>query len=195
MKRPLVVVAALAVLTLIFASSHRALAQDDTPQPYPSADPHTYDDPAMHFQAPKGYHLIARRLLSVDELGDPQIVAGWVKDPGQQDMRAITISVEQFQGSVDDYKTTVSNEIRSKLADAIVANQQRTQTPNGMPAYFLSVTSGSGFNGQKIFELIWADGTRGVSISISGALGSLKEDEARKALANVSAVRYPLGRL
>jgi hypothetical protein len=194
MKRSLAVIALSALVAIVLGSSHSVRAQD-TPQPYPSADPHTYDDPAMHFEAPKDYYLVERRLLSVDDLGDPQTVAVWVKNPGRQDLRTLTISMEQYTGDVDQYETNVSNDVRTKIDDAIVANKVRTTTPNGMPAYFLSITSGSGFEGQKQYELIWSDGVRGVSITVSGRLGDLQADEARATVANVSAVRYPSGRL
>ena len=195
MKRPFVLLALFAASLLAFGGSHRAVAQDDTPAPYPSADPHTYDDPAMHFEAPKDYYLIARRVIAAADLGDSQVVAAWVKSPNTQDQRMLAISVEQYEGNVDQYETNVENEVRTKIDDALVANKKRTQTPNGMPAYFLSITSGSGFDGKKIYELIWSDGTRGVTIAISGRLGSLEEAEARAAVSNVSAVRYPNARL
>jgi hypothetical protein len=197
MKRPLVVIAALVALVgIVFCSAHRVIAQEDTPQPYPSsAPPLTYDDPAMHFEAPKGYLLLNRRYVAVSDLGDPAVVAVWIKNPGQEDMRTLTISVEQYDQAIDQYETNVENDVRNKIDDAIVANRTRISLTNGMPAYFLSITSGSGFDGKKIFEVIWSDGTRGVTIAITGRLGDLKEDEAKLALATISAVRYPINRL
>ncbi|HVS47026.1 MAG TPA: hypothetical protein VMS32_10230 [Verrucomicrobiae bacterium] len=195
MRRFLAILAAIALVAIVLGSSHSVRAQEATPQASPSTDPHTYDDPAMHFEAPKEYFLVERRVISPDDLGDPQIVAMWVKNPGRQDLRTLTISVEQYNGNVDQYETSVENDVRAKIDGAIIANKTRTTTPNGMPAYFMSITSGSGFDGQKQFELVWSDGLRGVSIVVAGRLGDLKEAEARTAVGNVSAVRYPIGRL
>ena len=60
-----------------------------------------------------------------------------------------------------------------------------------MPAYWQSITIGSGFNELKQYQYVWADGVRGVQLAVMGRFGSVSEDEAKKILSDVSAVAYP----
>ena len=47
---------------------------------------------------------------------------------------------------------------------------------------------------QKIYLVVWADGQRGVAITLLGPLNDLNGTIARQLLSDASAVRYPVGR-
>jgi hypothetical protein len=63
-----------------------------------------------------------------------------------------------------------------------------------MPAMFVEMTSGEGFNVQKAYVLLWADGQRGVALVLMTQLNDISADTARQLLSDVTAVRYPVGR-
>lgn len=62
---------------------------------------------------------------------------------------------------------------------------------NGMPAYFVEVAYGSGFDARKEYAIVWADGQRGIVLSETSRMGDASDDEARRLLKQVTAVRYP----
>lgn len=172
------------------------VAAAPAPSPAPTYDPHNYDDAAMHFVAPSDYYLGGRQAVDSTKLDGSTVVAVWAKFPGAANQRTITITLEPYEGkNVTGYEVYTENQLREKVDGAFISNKTPMTLTNGMPAYFLSVTSGSGFNAMKIYEVIWFDGLRGVAISIRGRLGEITEAEAKAALADASAVRFPLGRL
>jgi len=166
------------------------------PSPAPTFDPHSYDDEAMHFQAPADYLLGGRQAVDSTKLEKSTVVAVWAKFPGQPNQRTITISLEPYDGKdVKGYEVYTENELRGQIDGVFIGSKTPMTLTNGMPAYFLSITSGSGFDAVKIYEVIWFDGLRGVAISIRGRLGEITEAEAKAALHDASAVRFPVGRL
>ncbi|HZZ00887.1 MAG TPA: hypothetical protein VFE36_15085, partial [Candidatus Baltobacteraceae bacterium] len=56
---------------------------------------------------------------------------------------------------------------------------------------FVEVTTGEGFDSRKQYAVVWADGLRGVVLSVSGRVGDVSADEAKAMLKNATAVRYP----
>ncbi|HYL27322.1 MAG TPA: hypothetical protein VEW74_05765, partial [Candidatus Nitrosotalea sp.] len=62
----------------------------------------------------------------------------------------------------------------------------------GMPAYFVEVAYGSGFDAKKEYAIVWADGVRGVVLSETERLGDGSRDEAMAILKQATATRYPL---
>jgi len=172
------------------------IAAAPAPSPAPTYDPHSYDDEAMHFQAPADYLLGGRQAVDSTKLDKSTVVAVWAKFPGQANQRTITISVEPYDGKdVKGYEVFTENELRGQIDGVFIGSKAPMTLVNGMPAYFLSITSGSGFDAVKIYEVIWFDGLRGVAISIRGRLGEITETEAKTALHDASAVRFPMGRL
>jgi hypothetical protein len=63
---------------------------------------------------------------------------------------------------------------------------------NGMPAYFVEVAYGAGFDARKEYAIVWADGQRGIVLAETSRIGDASADEAREVLKQVTAVRYPL---
>jgi hypothetical protein len=167
-----------------------ASAQDATPTP----DPHEYDDPAMHYTAPSNSILmgtIAHPTLATLSQ-DPTVIARWVMGRTQQDAKIISIVMESYTGSLDGFESSYSNELRGDDSSTLVKNKENVLLQNGMPAMFLDITQGSGFQTHKIFAYIWIDSQRAVVLSVEAMLGSLDADQARQLLAGATAVRYPM---
>lgn len=161
-------------------------------QPTPSPDPHTYTDAAMTFTAPSDAVLVGRRELAVKDLTDDlQPVAQWVLHPGKEDARVIAIQMESFDGPPSQWEGQFESQTHNTQDGSLIRNQAAMGLLNGMPAHFVEVTYGSGFDSHKEFAIVWADGLRGVVLSLTSRTGDVGADEAKKVLQNVTAVRYP----
>jgi hypothetical protein len=165
-------------------------AQD---QATPPADPLEYDDPAMHYAAPQGAKLVGDMehptLATLSQ--DPTPVARWVIG-SQQDIKVISIVMELYSGSLDGFETTYADELRSDDSSTLVKTKEAVMLQNGMPAMFLDVTQGSGFDTHKIYAYLWIDSQRAVILSVEAMLGYLDADQAKRLLAGATAVRYPM---
>lgn len=181
-------------LTLL-AFAPLAGAAQTTPAPAASpANPHEYSDPGMHFVAPDNWLLAGSRRLMLKDLSDNlQIVAGWVLK-SRDVPQSITLSLQLFDGTTEGYETRFESDLRSTIDGAIVKGTTRTTLANGMPAYFVDVSYGSGFDSRKEYAYIWSDGVRGVALAVTGRIGEIDATAAKKVLSNVSAVRYPFDR-
>ncbi len=157
------------------------------------ADDHRYSDPAMSFTPPADYFQLAVPAHDPAVFDDPAVVASWVRHPGKADLTQITIRMQNFESDVNAFDTTVENDMRGQGSDVFI-KKSNTSLPNGMPAIWQEITTGSGFDQVKIYQYIWSDGVRGVELMISGRYGALDEPAAKRALANVSATAYPRNR-
>jgi hypothetical protein len=181
---------------LVLCTATMARAQGvPAPTPAPASDQHVYDDPAMHFTAPGDYYLLGRAMVDSKTLEGPTQVAMWAKFPGQPNQRTIVITLEPYEGTLAGYEVNFENTLREKIDGVFVDHKERTTTSNGMPAFWIQITAGSGFDSHRQYQYVWYDGLRGVSVSISGRLGELDENEAKAALKNIAAVVYPVGRI
>lgn len=181
------------VCAAMIGSPLALLAQDATPAPTP-ADWMVYEDAAMHFQAPPGFRPVGQRQIDAQKLtDDPEIVAGWVY-PDKDHPRRLVIQQEFFEGDYKAFQSEFEGQLRDKVDDPFFKNKQDTKLRNGMPAEFMEMSSGSGFNVQKFYILLWADGQRGVAITLQAQLNDLSGDAALRLMSNVTAVRYPVGR-
>ena len=184
--KPFLTLAALLVALIPSALA----AQNASPPP----DPREYNDPAMHFRVPAGYVSVGNHPIALADLPDDlSIVAGWVL-PGDSDQRKIFIQMAAFNGRVDDFEGVYEQQIRGQVQDAVFKNKTPMSLKNGMPAYYVEMESGSGFDTAKSFIIMWADGQRGVAIVATGKLSAWDALKARAALSDVSAVRYPADR-
>ena len=193
MKRALVIV--VLAYAVMLASPLPLLAQDAdaTPQPTPS-DWMVYEDPAMHFRAPDGFRPVGQRQIDVQKLtDDPTIVAAWVQ-PDPNHPRRLVVEQEYFEGDYQAFEAQLESSLRDQFDDPFFKGKQQTKLRNGMPAEFMEMSSGSGFNVQKFYILLWADGQRGVAILLQTQLNDLDGDAARRLMSDVTAVRYPVGR-
>ncbi len=62
---------------------------------------------------------------------------------------------------------------------------------NGMPATFVEVAYGSGFDARKEYAVVWADGQRGVVLEETTRIGDTSSEQAKEVLKQVTAVAYP----
>lgn len=156
-------------------------------------DPRTYTDPAMTFTAPANAYLVARQVLPPNELSqDLQPVAEWVMNPGKEDARTIQLSMEAFDGPPEQWESQFESQTHSSQDGTLIRNKTPMALLNGMPAYFVEVAYGSGFDAKKEFAIVWADGQRGIVLSEITRLGDATAEEAKEVLKQATAVRYPL---
>ncbi|MGB8909458.1 MAG: hypothetical protein WCC84_11990 [Candidatus Cybelea sp.] len=178
-----------ALLALSCATSVRAQVVEPTPMP----DPRTYTDPAMTYTAPANAYLIARQVLPPNQLGqDLQPVAAWVLNPGKEDARSIQLSMEAYDGPPEQWESQFESQTHSSQDGTLIRNKTPMALLNGMPAYFVEVAYGSGFDAKKEFAIVWADGQRGIVLSETTRLGDATAEEAKEVLKQVTAVQYPL---
>lgn len=156
-------------------------------------DPRTYTDPAMTYTAPANAYLIARQVLPPNQLGqDLQPVAAWVLNPGKEDARSIQLSMEAYDGPPEQWESQFESQTHSSQDGTLIRNKTPMALLNGMPAYFVEVAYGSGFDAKKEFAIVWADGQRGIVLSETTRLGDATAEEAKEVLKQVTAVQYPL---
>jgi hypothetical protein len=152
-----------------------------------------YNDPAMSFTAPADYHAVPVPTHDPANFDDPAVMAIYIKNPGKQDFSQITLRMESFDGDATGFEMNVENDMRNQGGDVFI-KKTATKLSNGMPAYWQEITMGSGFDQMKIFQYVWADGVRGVQLSLMTRSGAVDEPAAKAALSNVSAVAYPKNR-
>lgn len=186
----------LLVTTLVLFAGTVAVPRAQVPQPTPTPDPHTYSDPAMNFTAPPEAVLLGRRQVDVQQLGnDMEPVARWIIRPGKENAVVIELSMESFEGAPDQWEGQFESQMHNAADGVLIKNKTPMSLLNGMPANFVEVMMGSGFESRKEFAVVWADGQRGVALSIGGRLGDVTAEQAREFLKNVTAVRYPTNQL
>ena len=176
----------LAALALLVGAS----AQVPTPAPY--TDPHVYSDPGMRVVVPDDYHLLGMRHMDPADLNEQIAVAVWSIQISKEERRTIVVSVEPYDGfDLAGFEQVTENNLRGSTDGLLVDSKVRTTTANGMPAYFMAVTTGSGFDAMRRYQYIWTDGVRGVTVAIAGRLSEIDAADAKAALGNISAVAYP----
>jgi hypothetical protein len=185
------------VLCGLTASALPALAQEQQ-QPQqaagePTPAPNTFSDPAMSFTAGTGWYKAQIPPHDPVQFDQPTIVAAFIGG-NRNNPLTITITMENFEGSLSGYEMVTENTLRNKIDGVFFKKKELTTLSNGMPAYFQDITMGSGFNTVKRFQYVWVDGVRGIQLSLSAHYGAISEDDAKKALAQASAVAYPRGR-
>jgi hypothetical protein len=183
----------LSALLLVLTSGTIGGAQIPPP-PTPTPDPHTYTDPGMNFTAPANAYLVGRATNATpDALSeDLQTVATWVLDPGQEDARTISLAMEAYDGPPEQWEAQFESQTHSSQDGTLIRNKTPMTLLNGMPAYFVEIAYGSGFDAKKEYAVVWADGQRGVVLAEVSRLGDSSDEEARRVLKQVTAVRYPM---
>lgn len=180
------------VLAGLTVTAVPAMAQQTTDaQTAPAAAANQFVDPAMTFTAPDGYVKANIPPHDPTDFEQPTVVAAFASRTGG---RLITIQMESFTGSAQDFEMVTENELRNQVDGVFFKKHQLAPLSNGMPAFWQEITMGSGFQTAKRFQYVWADGVRGIVLSITGRYGDITEEDAKKALANVSAVAFPRNR-
>lgn len=178
MNRALVIAGTLCALVLPLGASGQT-------------DAHTFTDPAMSFTAPADFVPLPVPTASPDHFTQPTVVAAFVRRPKQADMNMITLTMENSQESLDDYESDAESRARNQGSDSVFVKKTLTTLSNGMPAYFLDITVSQDAGEMRIFEYVWVDHVRGVTLAVAGQFGTIDDRSAMKALAKVSATAYP----
>jgi hypothetical protein len=161
-------------------------------EPTPTPDPHVYSDPAMTYTAPADAILLGRQPVPLDQLSqDLQTVAAWVVHPGSENVQEIQIQMEAYSGAPDQWESQFESQTHGNQEGTLIRNKTPMTLLNGMPAYFVEVAYGSGFDARKEYAIVWADGERGVVLSETATVGVGSAEEARDLLKQATAVRYP----
>ena len=187
MNKPVVLIA-LAVLT--FGTASGPARAQSTPPPAASAastDP-IYDDASVHFEPTKDW----KRLPYTPGEGNGKLapVAIYARNIGQENEQRMLLEMEPFEEPVDAWESTVENELRTQFDGALI-RKQSDRLQNGMPAVWINLTYGSGFDTKKLYGYAVSDSRRGIFIAILGRLGMIDENESKKALSGLSVVVYP----
>ena len=181
------------LIFVAFAAAATGVPRAKVPVPTPSPDPHTYADPAMNFTAPPEAVLMGRRTVALKDLGnDLETLASWVIHPGKENAYTINLSMEGFVGPPDQWEAQFESQTHSSNDDVMIRNKTPMALTNGMPATFVEVSYGSGFDSRKQFAVVWADGQRGIVLSVISRLGDVSADQAKAMLHDVSATAYPV---
>ncbi|GAC1658085.1 MAG: hypothetical protein NVS9B12_10420 [Vulcanimicrobiaceae bacterium] len=181
MKRTL----ALLVAALVAFAVAPARA-DQTPPPLSPI----YDDPAIHFEPAKDWVRVPMAPVDLSERDKLAPIAVYVHNFRKEDEQHLVLEMEPFGGLVDPWESNLENELRAQY-EGVLIRKQRTRLANGMPAFWLNLTSGSGFSTIKIFGYAVSDGRRGIFMAVQGRLGLIDENDAKAALASLAVVLYP----
>ncbi len=161
-------------------------------EPTPTPDPHVYTDPAMSYTAPADAILVGNHPIAIEQLGqDLQTVAAWVLHPGDENARTIQIQMEAYSGAPDQWEGQFESQTHGNQEGTLIKNKTAITLLNGMPAYFVEVAYGSGFDARKEYAIVWADGARGIVLSETSVVGAASAKEAREVLKQATGVRYP----
>jgi hypothetical protein len=184
--------ATLLATTLLLVLGTTAAPRAQIVEPTPTPDPHSYSDPAMNFMAPRDAVLVGRQYVDLKSLGDDlQVVARWALDPGKENVHYIELAMESYEGPPNQWEGQFESQMHNAGDGILIKNKTPMSLLNGMPATFVEVTSGSGFDSRKEYAVVWADGLRGIALAVSGRIGDVTAEEAKALLRNVTATRYP----
>ena len=186
----------LAVAVVLACASPARVRAQAAPAPSPTQmDPHLYSDLGMDFVAPAGAYLAGRRMVPSTALGeDLQPVAIWAINPGKPEQKVLKIEMEVFSGAPEQWEGQFESQMHSAADGVLIKKKTPMALTNGMPATFVEVTYGSGFDAKKEYAVVFSDGVRGIVISLIGRIGEITQEEALADMKNAKAVRYPLDR-
>ena len=161
-----------------------------------AADPLAYDDPGMHFKAPDGFERIDIGVQPEDS-GDPDTpkpAAVFIYHRGRSDQRTIVVELHSVAQPLDSFESNLEQDLRKSGDSARVDKKEKTTLANGMPAYFLRVSSGDGLQQMWRYDYVVVDGTRGIDVAYTAHQGEVDAQAAKDALASLYVVVYPQSR-
>lgn len=161
--------------------------------PAQAADPLSFDDPGMHFKAPAGFERVdlGAQPQDADEGDTSRPAAVFVSNRGRRDQRSIIIEVHPGTESLDAFEANHEQDLRKGSDSARVDKKEKTTLANGMPAYFLRVSSGDGLQAIWRYEYVVFDGTRDIDVAYTAHQGEVDAQAAKDALASLYVVVYP----
>jgi hypothetical protein len=194
--KKLVLVTFFAFAAVLVAASTAGVRAQGAPAPSPTPmDQHIYSDLGMDFVAPPGALLAARRAVRVAALGeDLEPVAIWALDAGKPNVRILKIEMESFTGPPSQWEGQFESQMHNSGDGVLIKKKTPMSLTNGMPASFVEITYGNGFDARKEFAVVFADGMRGIAITMVGRVGEINAEDAMAAMQNAKAVRYPIDR-
>ncbi len=162
-----------------------------------AADSLSYDDPGMHFKPPDGWTRVELNQepagANNDEKRPPAAIYVWHR--GQIDQRTIVVNIQPFEGTLDGFESQHESDLRSASDGTFIDKKTKTTLANGMPAFFLKVSSGSELGTfTRRYEYLVYDGTRSIDVAYGGRQGDFDEKDAVAALASLYVVMYPAKR-
>jgi hypothetical protein len=166
------------------------LALAATAAPALAADPLSYDDPGMHFNAPAGWSRVP--LPPHDNGDDDQPAAVFVYRAGQYDARSIVVKISDSTEDLSTFESEQEQALRSAGDATYVKKRKPIQLTNGMPAFLLESTT-SGDTGASVsrFEYVVIDGQRGITVTYLASTSDIDEKTALAALDTLYVVAYP----
>lgn len=159
------------------------------------SDPQTYTDPAMSFTAPSEFMPLPVPSAGPTGFQGPTTVAAFVKHAKRPDSVIITLRMQMTDEDLSDFAADAETLVRNQGSDnSVFVKKNLTTLSNGMPAYFMDVTVSQDAGELRIFQYVWVDGERGVTLSVVGRFGMIDSAGALKDLSTASAVAYPKNR-
>ena len=152
------------------------------------ADARMYSDRTVRFIPPPEYDSIDLPAVDLSEQEHLTPVAAYIHNRGKEDQLSIQILMEQFSGSLNEFETSVENDLRGQIPDLFVSKKAVTRLANGMPAYWMKLAYGEGFDSMQQYVYATIDGRRGIVVAMVGRLGIINEDKAREGLKNLAVV-------
>ena len=152
------------------------------------ADAPAYQDATMRFVPPAGFDQVDVPQVDLSEQAHLTPVAAYVRDRGTSEQLQIAIMMEPFSGGLNEFETVVENDLRGAIPDVFVSRKSLSRLANGMPAYWLKLAYGDGFDSMQQYLYAATDGRRGIVVSMSGHLGVITEEKAKEALKKTAVI-------
>ena len=179
MKRLLFLVSGAALCASVAAPARA----DDAPPPAPQSL--SYDDASVHYTAPDGWTRV-----EVPQ-GDDAVGALFVKAISRTETRTISLKIKPDDSTLEGLDQSTEIEIRTGGTDVFIDKRRQVTLANGMPAWFISFSSGDDMSRMRFYTYIVTDTKRSVIISYGGRNGMVEENDAKAALASLAVVVYP----
>jgi len=158
---------------------------------YALADPLSYDDPAVHYNAPAGWERLPDQPRDANDSSAP-VAIGFGQDVGRPNQKTISLIISPFQGTLDSLLSTHESELRNSADGTFIDKALKVTLQNGMPAYWLRVSlSSDQGRGLRRFEYVAYDGERSIVLAYTARLGEADEKDAQAALSSLYVVLYP----
>ena len=157
----------------------------------PTPAPNTYTDPGMSFTAPADFLQIPIPPHDPLHFDQPTVVAAFIKKDARRDTPIeITIEIQSYEGTLNNFKALAESEARQSGAN-FVRDVTNTQLSNGMPAIYEQYQLGSDLDDPVRYQYIWVDGQRAIELAVTAPALTIGKGQAQALMAHASGVRYP----
>ena len=80
----------------------------------------------------------------------------------------------------DQWEGQFESQTHGAQEGTLIRNKTPMTLLNGMPATFVEVAYGSGFDAKKEYAIVWADGQRGIVLAETTRMGDANDEEAQE---------------